>query len=86
MGVQNLKMIFLREQKRLSLEGDIVISVGCFDYSGDDEVWEKDTKEMLDNMHKRKIDMANEIFVTDKYRYIGSSTKPEIEYAIKTNK
>ena len=44
------------------------------------------TKEMLDDMHKRKIDMADEIFVINKNGYIGESTKSEIEYAIKHNK
>ena len=39
------------------------------------------TKEMLDDMHKRKIDMADEIFVINVGGYIGSSTKSEIEYA-----
>jgi len=37
-------------------------------------------------MHKRKIDMADEIFVINVGGYIGESTKSEIEYAIKTNK
>lgn len=41
------------------------------------------TKEMLDDMHKRKIDLANEIFVIG---YIGKSTKLEIEYAKATGK
>ena len=41
---------------------------------------------MLDDMHKRKIDMADEIFVINKNGYIGTSTKSEIEYAINTNK
>ena len=77
---------FLREQKRLSLEGNIVISVGLFGHSGDDEVWSDGKKEMMDDMHKRKIDMSDEIFVINKNGYIGSSTKSEIEYAIKTNK
>jgi S-ribosylhomocysteine lyase len=41
---------------------------------------------MLDGMHKRKIDLADEIFVINKGGYIGSSTKSEIEYAIANNK
>lgn len=44
------------------------------------------TKEMLDDMHKRKIDMADEIFVISVGGYIGESTKFEIEYAIETGK
>ncbi|MDY2696306.1 MAG: hypothetical protein SOV27_04010 [Eubacteriales bacterium] len=37
-------------------------------------------------MHKRKIYMADEIFVINKNGYIGTSTKSEIEYAIKKGK
>ena len=85
-GSTKFKDDFLREQKRLSLEGNIVISVGLFGHCGDDEVWKEGTKEMLDDMHKRKIDMADEIFVINKDGYIGSSTKDEIAYAKKTNK
>lgn len=85
-GSTKFKDDFIREQKRLSLEGNIVISVGLFGHSGDDEVWKDGTKEMLDEMHKRKIDMADEIFVINKNGYIGSSTKSEIEYAIDHDK
>lgn len=85
-GSTKFKDEFIQEQKRLTLEGNIVISVGLFGHSGDNEVWSENTKEMLDDMHKRKIDMADEIFVINKNGYIGSSTKSEIEYAIKTGK
>lgn len=36
---------------------------------------------MLDDMHKRKIDMADEVFIINVGGYIGSSTRSEIEYA-----
>jgi hypothetical protein len=77
---------FLAEQKRLTLEGYIVISVGLFGHAGDNEVWSEGTKKMLDEMHKRKIDLSDEIFVINVGGYVGSSTQSEIEYAIKTNK
>ena len=73
-------------QKRLTLEGCIVISVGLFGHSGDEEVWKPGTKEMLDDMHLRKIDMADEIFVINVGGYIGESTRREIAYAEKTGK
>ena len=47
-GSTKFKDDFIREQKRLTLEGYIVISVGLFGHSGDDEVWTEGTKEMLD--------------------------------------
>lgn len=91
-GSTRFKEEFMREQKRLTLEGKIVISVGLFGHSGDNEVWEgmdedtlTNTKIMLDDMHKRKIDMADEIFVINKGGYIGTSTKSEIEYAKSKN-
>ncbi len=80
-GSTRFKNEFIEMQKRLTLEGNIVISVGLFGHSGDNEVWAEGMKEMLDDMHKRKIDMADEIFVINVGGYIGSSTKSEIEYA-----
>ena len=92
-GSTRFKDEFMEVQKRLTLEGNIVISVGLFGHSGDNEVWENmdegtltKTKAMLDDMHKRKIDMADEFFVINVGGYIGESTKSEIEYAIKTDK
>ena len=92
-GSTRFKDEFMEINKKLTLAGNIVISVDLFGHSGDNEVWENmdegtltRTKEMLDDMHKRKIDMADEIFVINKNGYIGSSTKSEIEYALKTGK
>ena len=85
-GSTRFKDEFYEVQKRLTLEGNIVISVGLFGHSGDDEVWTEGTKEMLDDMHKAKIDMADEIFVINVDDYIGTSTKSEIEYAKAHNK
>ena len=81
-GSTKFKDDFFKEQKRLTLEGNIVISVGMFGHSGDNEVFQEDVKTMLDDMHKRKIDMADGIFVINVGGYIGSSTRSEIEYAI----
>ena len=92
-GSTRFKEEFMRAQKELTLKGNIVISVGLFGHSGDAEVWENmdegtltKTKEMLDDMHKRKIDMADEIFVINVGGYIGESTKSEIKYAEDTGK
>ena len=80
-GSTKFKKQYLEAQKRLTLEGNIVISVGLFGHSGDDEVWTEGTKAMLDDMHKSKIDMADEIFVINVGGYIGESTRNEIAYA-----
>ena len=85
-GSTRFKDKFIEVQKRLTLEGYIVLSVGLFGHSGDEEVWTGDTKKMLDNMHKRKIDMADGIYVINMGGYIGESTRSEIEYAIRNGK
>lgn len=92
-GSTRFKDEFMNAQKRLTLEGNIVISVGLFGHSGDQEVWENmdegtltKTKEMLDDMHKRKIDMADSIYVINVGGYIRDSTRSEIEYAKKHGK
>ena len=76
-GSTRFKNEYLEAQKRLSLEGNIVISVGLFGHSGDAEVWDgmdegsmSKTKEMLDDMHKQKIDMSDAIFVINVNGYI----------------
>jgi hypothetical protein len=85
-GSTRFKEEFISEQKRLTLEGNIVISVGLFGHSGDKEVWLEKTKVMLDDMHLSKIDLADEIFVINVGGYIGESTRREIEYATRTGK
>ena len=87
-GSTRFKDEFYAAQKKLTLEGNIVISVGLFGHCGDEEVWDGmdegtlgKTKAMLDDMHKRKIDMADEIFVVNVGGYVGDSTKSEIKYA-----
>lgn len=40
-----------------------------------------ETKKMLDEMHRQKIDRSDEIYVINVGGYIGESTKSEIEYA-----
>ncbi len=92
-GSTRFKDAFMEAQKRLTLDGNIVISVGLFGHAGDAEVWENmdegtltKTKEMLDDMHKRKIDLSDAIYVINVGGYIGESTRSEIEYARMTGK
>lgn len=67
--------------KRLTLQGIIVLSIGC-EHHSDDELGITDEQKIeLDELHKCKIDLADEVLVLDVNGYIGSSTKSEIEYA-----
>ena len=84
-GSTKFKDDFLREQKRLTLEGNIVLSVGFFEITENDKP-DDDKVKTLKDIHLRKIDLSDEIFVINKNGYIGESTKKEIEYAIKNGK
>ena len=87
-GSTRFKDEFLKVQKQLTLGGNIVISVGFFELADGEfkNVITPEIKVMFDDMHKRKIDMADEIFVINVNEYIGSSTRSEIEYAMKVGK
>ena len=80
-GSTKFKDKFIKAQKELTLKGYIVISPCLFAHSGDKDALNNDIREMLDDMHKRKIDMSDAIMVIDVGDYIGESTKKEIEYA-----
>lgn len=79
-GSTKFKEEFLDVTKWLTLKGNIVISVGLFGQADGDKLT-VDEKILLDDLHKRKIDLCNDIFVVNPGGYIGSSTKSEIEYA-----
>lgn len=87
-GSTRFRKEFEKAQKELTLQGNIVISVGLFGHDGDNEVWENmdegtqtRTKMMLDDIHKKKISMSDSIYVINPQGYIGSSTWSEICYA-----
>lgn len=65
-----------------TLAGKIVLSVGCyapFDCTPEQKI-------ALDELHKKKIHLADEILIINVGSYIGESTKSEIEYAVKQGK
>lgn len=83
-GSTRFKEDFERVNRELTLAGNVVLSVGCFGHAGD--VFTEEQKVMLDDIHKRKIDMSDAIYVINKNGYIGSSTKSEIIYTGVTGK
>ena len=82
-GSTKFKEDFIRMQRELTLKGHVVISVGLFGHADGEyqTVLTEEVKEMLDDMHLQKIDMAEAIYVVNPGGYIGSSTRKEIEYA-----
>lgn len=84
-GSIKFKSEFMKVQEKLTLKGNIVLTPNFFSALKKDEVT-IETKKMLDEMHRQKIDMSNEIYVINFGGYIGESTKSEIEYAQKKGK
>ncbi len=66
-----------------TLKGYIVLSVGVVTTSADHagEALGSEAVQMLDELHWRKIDLADEVLVLNVGGYIGFSTQREVEYA-----
>ncbi len=78
-GSIKFKNEFMKVQEELTLKGNIVFTPNFFN-NMKNEI-DTETKQMLDEMHRQKIDMSDEIYVINFGGYIGQSTKSEIEYA-----
>lgn len=82
----------LIKQWELTKQGIVVLSWCALPdsyFSGEDKTHigdQEGVKEIVDEVHKRKIDLADEVLVLHIDGYIGESTRSEIDYAIKANK
>ncbi|GGX63902.1 hypothetical protein [Saccharospirillum salsuginis] len=76
-GSTKFKQAFIDANFNETMTGNIVLSVGGFEHTD----LTNDEKNMLGALHKRKIDMSDEILVINIGGYIGKSTEEEIEYA-----
>lgn len=89
-GSTRFKEAFVDHNARLTLEGKIVLSVGLWGHDqelrGLGRFPAPEIKAKLDELHLRKIDIADCVLVLNVGGYIGESTKREIAYAIKTGK
>jgi hypothetical protein len=64
-----------------TLAGRIVLTIGCDTKSDDMLNLGPDVKERLDELHKRKIDLADEVLILNVGGYVGKSTHSELVYA-----
>lgn len=69
-----------------TLRGNIVLTIGCnaHDIARSEKL--KHCKPMLDELHLRKIDLADEVIILNVGGYIGESTRNELNYALSKNK
>jgi hypothetical protein len=71
-----------------TLAGKIVLSIGAASGTDDDHFGNlpreeyNQVKAMLDELHLRKIDLADEVLILNVDQYIGESTRRELEYAL----
>lgn len=86
-GSTKFKQEFINANFRETMEGKIVLTVGWFSHT-DGNIFTPSEQEKiaLDELHKRKIDLADEVLILNVGGYIGTSTKSELEYARKHNK
>lgn len=70
------------------MAGRIVLSIGAASGTDDEhfgnlprEEYDR-VKTMLDELHLRKIDLADEVFILNVGGYIGESTSRELRYAL----
>ena len=68
------------------LDGHIILSVGTFRDEAGEHPLTQDEKDLADELHLRKIDLADAVHVLNVGGYIGASTTREIAYATKTKK
>jgi len=83
---------FQRASLRETMAGKIVLSIGAASGTDDEHFGNLPREEymrvksMLDELHKRKIDLADEVLILNVSGYIGESTRSELEYAEKHGK
>lgn len=92
-STKHMEKEFKEANRDFTLAGYIVVSVGV-DMKNRDQGFlksitseaEEKIKDKLDCLHRRKIDLADEVFIVNPEGAVGKSTQAEIEYATKTGK
>lgn len=86
-GSTRFRDAWIRAHREESLAGRIVLSVGVMIHAGDEPIRDDSPeKRALDELHLRKIDLADEVLVLNVGGYIGDSTRREVAYALDTRK
>ena len=83
---------FQQANYELTMAGYIVLSVGFYPHAkvehghGEGVGHDSEEKVRLDELHLRKIDLADWVYVIDPGGYIGDSTRREVLYALAKRK
>ena len=79
-GSTRFKDEYIKAQREETLKGKIVLSVGLWGHIEGLDM-NGPTKKMLDELHLRKIDLADEVLFLNVGDYMGESTRRELAYA-----
>ena len=85
-GSVRFSPVFQEVAFREALAGHIVLTVECEVVDGVVRDLDLGARLLFDNLHRRKIDLADEVLVINVGGYVGSSTRSEIEYAERLGK
>ncbi len=85
-GSGRFKEAFDKAEFDETLKGRVVLTIGCNCHDVARSADLAQHKPMLDELHLRKIDLADEVLVLNVGGYIGESTTREIAYAGKIGK
>jgi hypothetical protein len=83
---------FQRASLRETMKGRIVLSIGAASGTDDEHFGNLSkeeyaaVKQMLDELHKRKIDMCDQVLILNVDGYVGESTRSEWQYALALGK
>ena len=91
-GSTRFSEAFQKANLEETLKGNIVLSIGC-DLRSDEVVFKnmnaeklRQTKKELDELHLRKIELADEVLILNVDGYIGESTTNELTHAVNLHK
>jgi hypothetical protein len=85
-GSTKFKQQFVEANFKETMAGKIVLSVGWYHVNGETYTPTDEEKKALDELHKRKIDLADEVLFLNVGGYMGQSTMSELGYALKNKK
>jgi len=90
-GSTRFRQAWIWENARLTDSGCIVLAVGLWGHHNgggnlNGVALTDERKAFLDDLHKRKVDLCDWVWVLDVGGYIGESTRSEIAYAEKLGK
>ncbi len=90
-GSTRFAQYFMIERWKLEKQGIITLGInilpdGYFAGENHHGAEQEGVKDILDELHKRKIDISDEVVILNVGGYIGQSTKAELEYALEIGK